>query len=65
MKKQVRCFNSNTDMQSYDELMHLKEYLNFRIKSWDYETKLSAANKIFDDVHKKFVQDEFNKLDVV
>ena len=44
--------------------MHLKEYLNFRLASKDYETKLAAANKNVEDLRKRFVEDELNKVDV-
>jgi hypothetical protein len=64
MKEKVRCFNNSTDIQRYDELMHLKEYLIFRLASKEYETKLVVANKDVDDLRKKFVEDELNKLDV-
>ena len=65
MKEQVRCFNSNTDIHMYDELMYLKEFLSFLIVSKDYKTKLAAANKDVEDLRKKFVEDELNKLDVI
>ena len=51
-------------MQRYDELMSLKEYLNFRLASKDYETKLAVANKNVEDLCKRFVEDELNKVDV-
>ena len=51
-------------MQRYDKLMHLKNYLNFRITSKDYKAKLAAANKNVQALRKKFVQNKFNILDV-
>ena len=52
-------------MKKYDELIHLKDYLNFRIKSRMYEAKLASANKNVKGLCKMFLQDKFNKLDVV
>ena len=52
-------------MQRYDKLMHLKKSLNFWITSTDYEAKFAASNKEVEDLRKKFVEDELNKLDVV
>jgi hypothetical protein len=64
MKKHVRCLNSNTDMQRYNELMHLKEYLNLRLASREYEAKQVAANKDVEDLRKRFIGDELNKLNL-
>ena len=64
MKEHVQCLNNNTDMQRYYELMHLKEYQNFRLASREYEAKLAAANKNVEDLRKKFIEDELNKLNV-
>ena len=40
-------FNRISNMQRYDELMHLKDYLNFRIASKVYKAKLVATNKMW------------------
>ena len=44
IKNQTRCFNSPSDVQRYEELMRLKDYLKYRIRTREYEAKLTAAN---------------------
>ena len=56
-KKHVRYFNCNTNMQSYDELVHLNDCLNFRLASMDYEIKWIAVNKYIKDLGKMFIED--------
>lgn len=44
-------------MQSYDELVHLNDCLNFRLASMDYEIKWIAMNKYIKDLGKMFIED--------
>ena len=39
-------------MQRYDSLVHLKEYLGYRLAIRDYETKLATANKEVEELRK-------------
>lgn len=41
-------------MQRYNELIYLKDYLNFKITSREYEVKLVAANKDVEELCKKY-----------
>lgn len=43
-------------MQSYDELMHLNDRLNFTLASMDYEIKWAAVYKYIKDLGKMFVE---------
>ena len=51
-------------MQRYDEVMHLKDYLNFIFASREYEAKLATVNKDVEELCKKFIHDKFYKLNV-
>lgn len=44
IKAQIGCFNSPSDVQRYEELMRLKDYLNYRICIREYEAKVAAAH---------------------
>lgn len=44
IKVQIECFNSPSDVQRYEELMRLKDYLNYRLCLREYEAKVAAAH---------------------
>jgi hypothetical protein len=44
IKAQIGCFNSPSDVQRHEELMRLKDYLNYRICIREYEAKVAAAH---------------------
>ena len=50
-------------MQRYEELMHLKEYLNFRIQTREYEAKVAAANGNIAELRSQYVKDMLEKFD--
>jgi hypothetical protein len=65
IKTQVRCFNSPSTIQRYEELVRLKDYLNFRIQTREYETIVAAANENVTKLRNQFVQEKLNKFDIV
>src|ERR1700737_396727 len=63
IKSQIRCFNSPSDMQRYEELMHLKEYLNYIIQTREYEAKVAAAKGNIAELRNQYVKDMLEKFD--
>ena len=63
IKGQVRCFKCNSDVQRYEELKNLKDYLHYRIARKEYEAKVAAAAVSFEDFRRNHVQSELNKFD--
>src|ERR1700738_2569355 len=60
---QIRCVNSTTDVQRYEELMRLKEYLDYRIRSQEYEANIAAANGNAEELRAKYVKGKLDKFD--
>lgn len=46
---QVKVFKVNSDMNVYEELRNLKDYLHYRIKQREYIDKVVAATVNFED----------------
>lgn len=65
IKAQVRCFNNPLDIQRYEELVRLKDYLNFRIRTREYEAIVAAANVNVAELRNQFVQKKLNKFDIM
>lgn len=55
IKGQVACFNNMTDMQRYDELLRLKDYMDYRIEFREYEAKVAAAHGNVAALRKQYV----------
>lgn len=63
IKAQVRCFNSPSDVQRYEELMRLKDYLNYKMRIRVYEANVAAAHGNIAELRSKYVQDKLEKYD--
>lgn len=64
MKAQVKCFKSNSDVDRYQELKGLKNYLNYRIACTKYEAQLAASASMVDEMRTKHVDAELLKFDL-
>ena len=64
IKAQVRCFNSPSNIQRYEELICLKDYLNFKIQTREYEDIIVAAHENVAELRHQFVQEKLNKFDI-
>ncbi len=64
MKSQVRCFKSNSDVQRYEELKGLKDYLHYRIACTAYENQLATVAVTVDDMRRKHVDAQLLKFDL-
>lgn len=64
MKSQVSCFKSNSDVQRYEELKGLKDYLHYRIACTAYENQLATAAVTVDDMRRKHVDAQLLKFDL-
>jgi hypothetical protein len=65
IKAQVWCFNNPSNIQRFEELVRLKDYLNFRIQTREYETIVAVANENVTKLRNQFVQEKLNKFDIV
>ena len=63
MKSQVRCFKSNSDVQRYEELKGLKDYISYRIACEAYEAQLETAAITVDEMRRKHVESQLLKFD--
>ena len=63
IKNQIRCFNSTSDVQRYEELMLLNDYLDQRIRTQEYKTKVAAANGNVEELRAKYVKAKLDKFD--
>ena len=64
MKAQVKCFKSNSDVNRYQELKGLKNYLNYRIACTTYEAQLAALASMVDKMRRKHVDAQLLKFDL-
>lgn len=64
IKAQVRCFKCNSDLQRYEELKNLKDYLSYRIARKEYDDKVAAAAVSFEDFRRSHVESELRKYDL-
>ena len=64
IKAHVMCFKCNTDVQQYEELKNLKDYLHYRIAQREYEAKVAAAALSFEDFWRNHVQNELKNFDL-
>ena len=58
IKTQVRCFKSNSDVQVYEELKNLKDYLHYHIQQREYDAKVATAKISFQDFRRNHVEAE-------
>lgn len=63
IKTHVKCFKCNSDVQVYEELKNLKDYLYYRIQQREYDAKVAAAKIRFEDFCKNHVEAELRKFD--
>ena len=63
LKSQVRCFKSTSDVQRYEELKGLKDYINYRIACRTYEDQLETAAITVDELRRNHVDAELRKFD--
>ena len=63
IKNQIRCFNSTLDVQRYEELMRLKDYLDYGIRTQKYEANLAVANGNAEELRSKYVKAKLDKFD--
>ena len=64
IKSQVRCFKCTTDVQRYEELRNLKDYLHYRIAYTAYEDRLASAILTVDEQRRSYVDAELLKFDI-
>lgn len=55
------CFKSNADVQVYEELKNLNDYLHYCIKQKEYEAKVAVAKVSFKDFHRNHVEVELHR----
>ena len=63
IKNQLRCYNISTDVQRYEELLRLKDYLEYRIRQHEYEATLLAANGNAEELRIKYVNEKLDEFD--
>ena len=66
IKGQIACFNNTTDVQRYEELMRLKDYMNFKIETREYEAKVAEVHGIVAELRSHYVRaivDEFDNAE--
>lgn len=64
MKSQVRCFKSTSDVQRYEELKCLKDYMHYRIACSEYESQLATAAISVDELRRKHVHAMLKTFDL-
>ena len=64
MKSQVMCFKSDSDVQRYEELKGLKDYLHYRIACTAYESQLATAAMTVEEMRRKHVDAQLLKFDL-
>lgn len=65
IKAQIGCFNSPSDVQRYEELMRLKDYLNYILRIREYEASLAAAHGNIAELRTKYINEKLHKYDIV
>ena len=63
IKAQICYFNTRDNMQRYEELMRLKDYLSYRICLREYEANLAVAHGNINELRSKYVNDKLDKYD--
>ena len=64
VKSEVKCFKSNSDVQRYDKLRGLKDYINYRIAREAYETQLATAAITVEELRRNHVEAQLRKFDL-
>jgi hypothetical protein len=63
IKAEISCFNSTYDVQRFEELLRLKEYLHYRIRTREYEANLAAAHGNIAELCSTYVNGKLAKYD--
>ena len=63
IKAEIKCFNSDSDVQRYEELGRLKDYLEYRICTREYEAKLAAAHGNVAGLRSQYVKSVMDAFD--
>ena len=63
IKTQVKCFKCNSNIQVYEELKNLKDYLQYCIQQREYDAKVAAVKASFEEFRRKHVEAELRKFD--
>ena len=63
IKTQIRCFHSHSDVQRYEELKRLKDYLTYRNKIREYEAAVTAAKEKVEALRLNYVNETLEKYD--
>ena len=63
VKDQIQCFTSTVEVQRFEELMRLKDYLDYRVRLREYEASIAAANGNADKLRAKYVEAKLAKFD--
>ena len=63
IKAQIGCFNSTYDVQRFEELLRLKEYLTYRIRTRVYEANVAAAHGNIAELRSNYVNGKLTKYD--
>ena len=63
IKSEIRCFNSTSDVQRYEELMRLKEYLDYRLCLQEYEANIAAKYGNAEELRAEYIKAKLDKFD--
>ena len=63
-KLRINCFKCNSDVQRYEELKNLNNYLHYRIVYTSYEGQLASAALTVDELRKKHVNVKLLEFDM-
>ena len=63
IKAQVRVFKTNSDVNVYEELRNLKDYLHYHIEQREYDDKVAIAKVNFETFRRNHVEDTLQKFD--
>jgi len=63
IKAEISCFNSTYDVQRFEELLRLKEYLHYRIRTREYEANLAVVHGNIAELRSTYVNGKLAKYD--
>ena len=64
VKDHLRCFDSNSNVQRYEEIMRLKDYLDYRLRAREYEATVAALIGNAEELRAKYVKAKLEKFDI-
>ena len=63
IKAQVRVFKTNSDVNVYEKLRNLKDYLHYCIEQREYDDKVATAKVNFETFRRNHVEDALQIFD--